>query len=449
VLFLALGSLLSALFLSSYRQRKPTLEEFFLMGRSLGLPLFAVSLVSSSYTGFGFAADSLDRVDLSHFWIRCAGITSAFLIYIFLIAPRLRKFSAMSIPDLVRGLYGRRSAKIAALLNLFSMLPILYAVFLGMILQSLFGGEFYENVLAGLVIAGFYSAIGGLRSDIYADAVKFIFMITSLGVLFLFTSAHSSGLQLADEVEIATFSSFWGYDFLSSYFLSCLIGVSLIFVDPIIFQRVMAAKSERVLRYGLLLGLLFWVLMDYLLFSSLQVAKASFPDQSGFSALSAWASQMLPPGAQALFWVGVLASLLAMMDSYLLVAGTSLTFDIGSRRHGGVNTHRAGILGVSLGSFLFALVYRPSMEVFWRSIGVFWAGALVTPLLLPLFMKRRFPGYSFVVSICASFFLMMVTYGLSAAPLMIFISGVIGSSITFLGFWIFEVWRRVRLKRAG
>jgi len=418
------------------------------MGRHLGMPLFALSLVASTYGGFSSAAVGVESLDNTHFWIRSAGILIVFIVFSFLIVPRLRKFSAMSVPDLIRGLYGKKSAKLAALFNLFCMLPILYAVLFGSLLQNLFGGEYYENLLAGLLVTGIYSTIGGLRTDVYADVVKFVFMALSLGTLFYFGNQNSEAVLISPLASISV-SSLSGLEILRSLLLSGLFGIMLIFVDPIIFQRVMATKSDRSLKVGLLLGAIFWILFDYLLFSSLQWARASFPDQTGLAALSSWAMQVLPPGAQALFWVGVMASLLAMMDSYLLVAGTSLTYDIGSRRHGGVNTHRAGILGVSLGSFLFALVYKPAMESFWKSLGVFWAGALLLPILLPLFMKRRFPGYSFMVSVCLSFFLMMLAYGLQASPILIFVWGTVGSSITFLGFWIFEALRRARLKRVG
>src|SRR5690606_2010138 len=104
------------------------LLEILLMGRKLTLPLFVATLVATWYGGifgvtqFAFEKGIYNFLTQGVFWY----IT--YLIFAFFLVDRIRQYEAVTLPELVGKMYGRRSAKLSAVFNFLNVLPLAYII---------------------------------------------------------------------------------------------------------------------------------------------------------------------------------------------------------------------------------------------------------------------------------------------------------------------------------
>ena len=124
--------------------------EHLLMGRRLTLPLFIATLVSTWYGGiFGVASIAFDSgiynfVTQGVFWY------ASYLIFAFFILHRISKYQAVTLPDLIGKMYGPKSEKLSAVFNILNLVPVVYAISIGMIIQMFFPVSVREGILIGV-----------------------------------------------------------------------------------------------------------------------------------------------------------------------------------------------------------------------------------------------------------------------------------------------------------
>jgi len=202
-----------------------------------------------------------------------------------------------------------------------------------------------------------------------------------------------------------------------------------ILVDPGFYQRVFAAKSARQARDAMLLSLLIWFAYDWLVVAGGMLAAAGVDEgilpanlHSNDALLTA-VMYALPAGFAGLFLAGVLATAMSTIDSYSLVAGANLSYDIIrplSRRrptdHELVRMTKLGIiLSWTLG-YSLAFVFDKLMALW-----VFQATALTSTVLVPIFVclfwkGRKTPAaclVSFVSGLISviAFYLLIMHFG--------------------------------------
>ena len=153
--------------------------ELLLMGRRLTLPLFVATLVATWYGGiFGVTTLTYEKgiynfITQGLFWY------VSYFIFALVLVNKIKKYSAMSLPDLAGKIIGPKAEKVTAILNFLNLLPLAYVISLGLLLQALFGGSLFINSGLGLLIVVIYSLWGGFRAVVFSDLVQFFFMIFS------------------------------------------------------------------------------------------------------------------------------------------------------------------------------------------------------------------------------------------------------------------------------
>ena len=152
------------------RRRLPAQDEeadlldLLLMGRRLTLPLFTATLVATWYGGifgvteYAFQKGIYNWLTQGVFWY------IAYLIFAFCLVARIRNTRARTMPDLLGKMFGPRSAKAGAWLNLLNVLPLTYVLTLGTFLTLVFGGNIYLWIVLGAAVVAAYSVLGGFRS---------------------------------------------------------------------------------------------------------------------------------------------------------------------------------------------------------------------------------------------------------------------------------------------
>jgi SSS family solute:Na+ symporter len=108
----------------------------------------------------------------------------------------------------------------------------------------------------------------------------------------------------------------------------------VVFVEPAFYQRIFAARSAREVRNGMLAGIVLWAAYDWCVTAGGMLAAGAVsqgvlpadlhPDQ----ALLQVVVHGLPVGLTGLFLAGVLAAEMSTVDSYCLVAGGNVAYDI-------------------------------------------------------------------------------------------------------------------------
>jgi len=101
-----------------------------------------------------------------------------------------------------------------------------------------------------------------------------------------------------------------------------------VLVEPAFYQRIFAARNTRSILLALVIGILLWAAFDWIVTVQGMAAAAAGIETEPRYALLTVTLQYLPVGLKGLFVVGVLATAMSTIDSYLLIAGGNIAYDL-------------------------------------------------------------------------------------------------------------------------
>ena len=189
---IALVGYLILLFVIGYRAYRRTNvrdESDFLLGnRSLTLPAFVATLVTTWYGGILGIGEFTYNYGISTWIILGLPYYVFAALFAFLIAGKIRAAGQFTIADIFYKEHGRRVGILASIFLLFMTTPAPYILMVALLLQIIFGWSFIISLLVGTTISTLYVFFGGFRSVVQTDKYQFIiiyggFMII-LGVLW-------------------------------------------------------------------------------------------------------------------------------------------------------------------------------------------------------------------------------------------------------------------------
>jgi SSS family solute:Na+ symporter len=156
-------------------------------------------------------------------------------------------------------------------------------------------------------------------------------------------------------------------------------------VEPTFYQRCYAAETPAVARRGVLISVGFWVLFDFLTTFTGLAARALIPDL-GNPVLSypELGRLVLPSAANALFAVGMFATVMSTAHSYLFLAAATIGHDVAPELAARVDERRwtmTGMVLVGAAAVGLALALR-SVVAIWHDVGSIVTSALLLPLAL-------------------------------------------------------------------
>ncbi|MCR4428184.1 MAG: sodium:solute symporter family protein [Caldiserica bacterium] len=385
-----------------FSRRRMGFDDFFSAGRKITSPLLVATLVSTFYGlgalfGTGEVGYMSGIVAIFSFSIP---FYFMFIIMAFL-APRIRDRNpeARTMVDIMGEAYGKGTRVISALTSFLYSTNTMEIMGMGFIFSLFFHIPFTWGVVLGTVLSLIYTFFGGLKADILSDLLQFSLMLLTLGVATLLSWSSMGGIngileglsQLTGGDPSTYFHPLGGFLTLP---LFLVYGVSALAVlgDPAFFQRIFASASGREIRRGFLLGIPMWLSFDLCVTllgitaaaaNGLGVIGSTHPDQG----ILAIVGKFLPPGLMGLFVAGLFATAMSTADSYFLVGGGNLVYDIfrpilkpqiEDRRL--TRYTRVGVL-ISAGISLALVFY------FGRIVGVwvFQASLIINSVLVPLY----------------------------------------------------------------
>ena len=388
-------------FIGNYRQKKqskdnPTLIDHLVMGRQLTLPLFVGTLVATWYGGiFGVTQIAFEKgifnlITQGGFWYL------SYLIFAFFLVDKVSRYEALTLPDLIGKMFGPKSAKVASLFNFFNVLPIAYTIGIGIFIQSLSGWSLNISMLVGLVIVLSYSLKGGLRSVVLSDMIQFYTMCTGVFAVLAFSIFKFGGLSFLQEKLPDHYFSLTSDVGLLPTLVWGFIALSTL-VDPNFYQRCFAAHSPKVAKKGIIISTLIWFCFDICTTFGAMYARAVIPDAQSSQGYLIYALQLLPHGMKGFFLAAILATILSTLDSYLFLAGATLSFDL---NHEATKKrpylHALGIISVAIISIIMANLFSGNIKLVWKTLGSYSAGCFLFPVLYGHFSKRRIADNIFV-----------------------------------------------------
>lgn len=397
---IALITVASVLWGQKLKKKDTTEEESFvdlmLMGRQLTLPMFIATLVATWYGGiFGVSQIAFDNgifnfVSQGFFWY------VAYFIFAFFITKKISKFKAMTLPDLVGQMFGPKSEKLSALLNFVNLIPIAYAISMGLFIKMLFGYELYISVTIGVGFVLAYSVFGGFRAVVFSDIIQFFVMCISVIGIFIL-SVWTFGFDPLTSLPDRYFHPTGGHGVLNTLSWG-LIAISTL-VDPNFYQRTFAAKSLSTAKKGIIISTFIWFIFDISLTFGAMYAKATIPEADSQYGYFIYAIQLLPEGARGFVLAGIAATVLSTLDSYIFLAGSTLAYDLVPKRFKGkVAVHHLGVLAVGIFSIIFSLVFEGNIKSVWKTLGSLSSSSILVPVMMGHLYPKRFSDVHFLTS---------------------------------------------------
>jgi solute:Na+ symporter, SSS family len=370
----------------SARLKENTVLQYLAAGRSLSLPAFVATLVSTWYGGVLGIGESVAWFGMGTWLLLGVPYYLFALIYGFVFAPKVRAAEQLSLPERIASRWGKGAAIVCALLVFLLAVPAVHVLMLGTLVRLFTGWDLSVAVAVGAAIGTLFLYRGGLLADVRVSLLAFVMMYVGFAVIAgwcLATVPPAEAFARIEPPELLTFTGGSG----PIVILSFLILGAWTIADPGFHQRVASARSQAIGQRGVFVSVGFWVLFDLLTITTGLYALAllqPLPEEH-LQIFPRLGEQVLPPGLRAVFLCGMLGTIVSAMVGYTLVGGATVGREIVARWRGlsadaeVTDWMRGGVAATVVLAVVLALRI-PSVVGLW----FYWAGALVGALVLPI-----------------------------------------------------------------
>lgn len=239
-----------------FSKKLKNLEDFFLASRMLPTSLVFLSL-AASWLGASstlVAVDEAYREGVSSFWIMGMPAVLTVIVFALFLAGPIRRLPTVSLPDLVEIYYGRSVRHLAAVLIVWYMVLLASSqmVALGNFLEAFLGTSYLYGLLLGTGVVLVYSAFGGFFSVVVTDGLQFFLLVGGIAGLFAYLSGEFTLKEISSATEQLGKAEY--FHFFLNIKRNAIITLSFLLawiISPIAWQRIQAAKTEKIARRSL------------------------------------------------------------------------------------------------------------------------------------------------------------------------------------------------------
>lgn len=324
-----------------YVARKTSTEsDLFLGGRSLtwgfiGLSLFASNISTSTIIGLSGAAYSSGIANSVYEWMTGIPLFLAAVVFV----PLYLRSKITTIPEFLQLRYDRRSQLFFSVATIFASIVVetaggLYAG--ALVLQTFFPDlVIWQTAFVLAIVAGLYTAFGGLKAVVYTDALQAIILIVGCGILsfLLFEKLGFSWETVISAAPKDHFSVVRPLNDESLPWPGLILGVQLLgfwywSTNQYIVQRVLGAKDLKHARWGVTLAGFLKIIPLFIMVIPGAMAISLFPDlKTGDMVFPTMVIQVLPAGLVGLVLAGLISAIMSSVDSTLNSASTLIVVD--------------------------------------------------------------------------------------------------------------------------
>ncbi len=394
----------------SFLRRERTSEGYFLAGRTLTLPAFVATLVSTWYGGILGVGEFAHQYGLSSWVVFGVPYYVFALLFAMFLAPRIREAELYTIPDKIAEAYGPSAGVLGGVMAWLMTNPAPYILMLAVILRLFVQVDLLPAMLVGVVLSTIYVYAGGFRADVRVNTAQFILMFAGFAAIVPYCATRLGGLYWLRDTLVGQGAAnhlTWNGGNTTQYVVAWFFIALWTMVDPGFHQRCYAARSSAVARRGILVSILFWIVFDAMTTTVGLYARAALPEIDPTLAYPLLADRLLPPVVKGLFFVGMLATVMSTLVSYTFLGGMTFARDIVWRLAGGDEDRAAAVwapVGLLLTSVIaVVLAWRvPSVVGLWYSIGTALVPGLLLPLMTAYSTRWRVPAALAAVAMVAA-----------------------------------------------
>lgn len=371
-------------------RKNSSLEQYFLAGRRLRLPLVAMSLFATWFgaeTCLGAAGAVYER-GISGGRAEPFGYALCLVLAGLLLAPRLATGRYLTLGDLYREAFGIGAERLVVCLLVPSGLVwgASQVRAFGQVLAEVSGLSVSAAICVAAVVAVVYTGFGGLLGDVLTDLFQGAILTFGLGALLVGVAyAWPSSTDLSSVLTPERLSPFPKGESTWIQLDRFALPVLGSLITQEVVTRLLAAESARTAQRGAYLAAVLYLIVALIPVVLGLMGPALVPGLKDPEALlPALARTSLSPLFYAIFHASLLAAILSTVDSILLSAAALTTHNLmgsvfGKRTEGQeVAWSRAAVAGAGLVCMAVALSARGVYELVEFASGLGTAGLVVT-----------------------------------------------------------------------
>lgn len=317
--------------------RTTTEEEFLVAGRTIG-PWVGGCVLAATQISAGTFVGTLGRhyfTGVSWIWI-WFGAWAGWLVSALVVAPKLRRFGALTVADYI----GKRFASERARTLAAALIIVTYTIYLtaqfqasGEIASAVFGIRPFYAMLALIASTGFYTLLGGVRSSSYVDFLQTLLMILGLFlgvpvVLWTFGGLLPLGEYLG---SLDSRITHWWFSWRDLLATSLAFGLTLA-AAPYEMTRYYSMRDVATVRYAIGISMGIQAIIGSCVMILGLGMRGLFPVlPSPDQASSILAATVMSPLAGALFLVGMMSAIMSTVNSVLIVTAGAFAHDLYAR----------------------------------------------------------------------------------------------------------------------
>jgi len=411
-IFLTLFASLSVMYLviGLYASKKAsTNTDYFLAGRSLGIPEVTFTLVATQLGGALLLGTAAKAYSIGLYGIfYTLGISIGFLLLGLGFAAKLQSLNVATTAQLFQTKYGSPTLKkIASLLSITSMCGILIGQVIGS--KALLAGIGISSELLFLMLWAFiitYTMVGGLAAVVLTDIAQVIYIFTAFGIIFAYCLWHEPMSFFTSLPSIQENFTSESFDLIK---ITPLIIIPALFslIEQDLAQRFFAARSPRVAAISAFLSSICIIIFACIpLYFGMKLKLLGFAIPEDADPLLLAIEYMTNTTMLSLAICGILAAITSTADSLLCAISSNLAQDFDFSGFGLKQSVRLS-KGITLLTGLVAIgaSYVVTMDIIDILIDSYAlsVSCLLVPLLFAYFstnLKKRAAIYS----ICAGLF---------------------------------------------
>jgi len=392
-------------------------DDLFLAGRSLawgaiGFSLFASNISSTTLIGLAGSAYQNGIAVSNYEWM--AGVVLVFMA-IFLI-PFFIRSQISTIPEYLEKRFNVQSRKYFSGLTIVTSVLIdtaggIYAgtIVIKTFFPELFPGlgpemDFYTVCFILALIAGIYTAAGGLAAVVYTDIMQAVILIIGSIMItyYAFAEFNFSWAQATAQLPTGHLDLIKPLDDESLPWLGTLIGVPILGfyywgLNQYIVQRILGAKDLKNARWGAMLGGGLKLLPLFIMVLPGAFAFTLYPDlPQGDMVFPTLVTDLLPIGVVGIVLAGLVAAIMSSIDSTLNSASTLIVIDFVKPKRPDITPQQTATIGriTTIVLMLFAALWAPQIREFpglWdylQSMLAYLVPPVVAIFLLGIFWQR-------------------------------------------------------------
>ncbi|HTM32919.1 MAG TPA: sodium:solute symporter family protein [Vicinamibacterales bacterium] len=322
---------------SVFFRRASSEVEFLAAGRTIG-PWVGGAVLAATQISAGTFVGTLGRsylTGVSWMWV-WFGVWSGWVTSAVLVAPKLRRFGALTVADYVGTRFaseGARTLAAALIIVCYSILLTAQFQAIGEIASAVFGISPLLAMTALLASTGFYTAIGGVRASSYIEFIQTLIMVLALVCAVPVVFVHVGGFTPLGEyigsIDARITGQWFSWRELLAFSLAFGLGIA---AAPYEMTRYYSMRDVATVRYAIGVSMILQLIIGACVATLGMGMRGVFPFlPSPDQASSIMASTVMPPLLGSLFVVAMLSAIMSTVNSILLVTGGAFAHDLYKR----------------------------------------------------------------------------------------------------------------------